>query len=126
MLLTGSFAALALTLTLVGLYGTLAYLVSQRRREFGIRLAMGATRGGIRRMVLRRGLTLIAFGVPAGCVLSLFTSRLASAFLLNVEGTDPVVLTGVAALLTAASLGATLAPARRAAAVDPLAALRAE
>jgi putative ABC transport system permease protein len=126
MLLIGSFAGLAATLTLVGLYGTLAYLVSQRQREIGIRLAIGATRGGIRGMVFRQGLALIAFGVPAGCVLSLFTSRFASAFLLNVEGTDPLVLAGVAALLTVTSLAAMLGPAQRAAAVDPLAALRAD
>jgi putative ABC transport system permease protein len=126
MLLIGSFAGLALTLTLVGLYGTLAYLVSQRQREFGIRLAMGATRGGIRRMVFRQGLVLIACGVPAGIILSLFTSRVASAFLLNVPGSDPLLLAGVAALLTAASLAAMLGPAQRAAGVEPLAALRAD
>jgi putative ABC transport system permease protein len=126
MLLIGSFAGLALTLTLVGLYGTLAYLVSQRQREFGIRLAIGATRGGIRRMVFQQGLALIACGVPAGCVLSLFTSRFASAALLNMEGADPLVLAGVAALLTVTSLAAMLGPAQRAAAVDPLAALRAD
>jgi putative ABC transport system permease protein len=126
MLLIGSFAGLALTLTLVGLYGTLAYLVSQRQREFGIRLAMGATRGCIRRMVFRQGLALIACGVPAGIVLSLFTSRFASAFLLNVPGSDPMVLGGVAALLTVTSLAAMLGPAQRAAGVEPLAALRAD
>ena len=125
-LLIGSFAGLALALTLVGLYGTLAYLVSQRQREFGIRLAMGATGGGIRRMVFRQGLTLIACGVPAGVVLSLFTSRAASAVLLNVQGPDSMVLTGVAALLTVTSLVAMLGPARRAANVEPLAALRAD
>jgi ABC-type antimicrobial peptide transport system permease subunit len=125
-LLIGSFAGLALTLTLVGLYGTLAYLVSQRQREFGIRLAMGATRGGIRRMVFRQGLALIACGLPAGIVLSLFTSRFASAFLVNVQGADPLLLAGVAALLTLTSLAAMLGPARRAANVEPLAALRAD
>ena len=126
MLLIGSFAGVALTLTLVGLYGTLAYLVSPRQREFGIRLAMGATRGGIRRMVFRQGLALIACGVPAGIVLSLFTSRFAAAFLLNVEGSDPMVLAGVAALLTVTSLAAMLGPPQRAAGVEPLAALRAD
>jgi putative ABC transport system permease protein len=126
MLLIGSFAGLALTLTLVGLYGTLAYLVSQRQREFGIRLAMGATRGCIRRMVFRQGLALIAYGVPAGIVLSLFTSRFASAFLLNVQGSDPLVLAGVASLVTVTSLAAMLDPAQRAAGVEPLAALRAD
>ena len=126
MLLIGSFAGLALTLTLVGLYGTLAYLVSQRQREFGIRLAIGATRGCIRRMVFRQGLVLIACGVPAGIVLSLFTSRFASAFLLNVQGADPLVLAGVASLVTVTSLAAMLDPAQRAAGVEPLAALRAD
>jgi putative ABC transport system permease protein len=126
MLLIGSFAGLALTLTLVGLYGTLAYLVSQRQREFGIRLAMGATRGCIRRMVFRQGFALIACGVPAGIVLSLFTSRFASTLLLNVQGSDPMVLAGVAAILTVTSLAAMLGPAQRAAGVEPLAALRAD
>jgi putative ABC transport system permease protein len=126
MLLIGSFAALALTLTIVGLYGTLAYLVSQRRREFGIRLAMGATRAGIRRMVFRQGLALIAIGIPAGSVLSLFTSRFASALLVDVQGADPLVLASVAALLTMTSLAAMLGPAQRAAGVEPLSALRAE
>jgi len=126
MLLIGSFAALALTLTLIGLYGTLAYLVSQRQREFGIRLAMGATRGRIRRMVFQQGLVLIACGVPAGIVLSLFTSRFASAFLWNLQGSDPLVLSAVAVLLTATSLAAMLGPAQRAASVEPLAALRAD
>jgi ABC-type antimicrobial peptide transport system permease subunit len=126
MLLIGSFAALALTLTIVGLYGTLAYLVSQRRREFGIRLAMGATRAGIRRMVFRQGLALIAVGIPAGSVLSLFTSRFASALLVDVQGADPLVLASVAALLTMTSLAAMLGPAQRAAGVEPLSALRAE
>ena len=126
MLLIGSFAALALTLTLVGLYGTLAYLVSQRQREFGIRLAMGATRSGIRRLVFRQGLALIACGVAAGIILSLFTSRFASAFLLNVQGFDPLVLAGVASLVTVTSLAAMLHPAQRAAGVEPLTALRAD
>jgi hypothetical protein len=126
MLLIGSFAGLALTLTLVGLYGTLAYLVSQRQREFGIRLAMGATGGMIRGMVFRQGLALVACGIPVGVVLSLFTSRFASALLLNVRGSDPLVLASVAALLALTSLGAMLGPAQRAAGVEPLAALRAE
>jgi putative ABC transport system permease protein len=125
-LLIGSFAGLALTLTLVGLYGTLAFLVSQRQREFGIRLAMGATRGVIRVMVFRQGLVMIAGGVLAGCVLSLFTSRVASAFLLNIERPDPLVIAGVAALLTVTALAAMLGPAQRAARVEPLAALRAD
>jgi len=126
MLLIGSFAALGLALTLVGLYGTLAYLVSQRQREFGIRVAMGASRGAIRGMVLRQGLALIACGIPTGILLSWFTSRSAAALLLNVRTSDPLVLAGVAALLTLTSLAAMLGPARRAAGVEPLVALRAD
>ena len=126
MLLIGSFAALGLALTLVGLYGTLAYLVSQRLREFGIRVAMGASRGAIRGMVLRQGLALIACGIPTGILLSWFTSRSAAALLLNVRTSDPLVLAGVAALLTLTSLAAMLGPARRAAGVEPLVALRAD
>jgi ABC-type antimicrobial peptide transport system permease subunit len=124
MLLIGSFAGLALLLTLVGLYGTLAYLVSQRQREFGIRLAVGATRATIRRMILRQGLALVAIGVPLGLIASLFTTRLGSALLLEVPATDPVVMAGVAALLTLTSLAAMLGPAQRAARADPLAVIR--
>jgi putative ABC transport system permease protein len=126
MLLIGSFAGLALTLTLVGLYGTLAYLVSQRQREFGIRIAMGATRGTIRRMVLGQGLALMACGIPAGIALSLLTSRFAAALLPNLGGPDPLALAAVAALLVLTSVAAILGPAHRAAGVEPLDALRAE
>jgi putative ABC transport system permease protein len=126
MLLIGSFAALALTLTLVGLYGTLAYLVTQRRREIGIRLAVGATRREIRQMVLRQGAALIAIGIPLGLFASLFTSRLASVLLLEVRPADPLLLAAIAVLLTLASLAAILIPAIRAARIEPLVALRAD
>jgi putative ABC transport system permease protein len=125
MLLIGSFAGLALMLTLVGVYGTLSYLVSQRQREFGIRLAMGATRGAIRRMVFRQGLALVALGIPLGAILSLFTSRFASAVLLDIRANDPVVTVSVAVLLAVTSLVAMLVPAQRAAGVEPVVALRA-
>jgi len=125
MLLIGSFAALASTLTIVGLYATVAYLVAQRRREIGIRLAMGATRGDIRRMVLRQSAALIAAGIAVGAVGSLLTSRLASALLVDLGSVDPVLIAMAAALLTIASLAAVLVPARRAASVEPFMALRA-
>jgi putative ABC transport system permease protein len=126
MLLIGSFAALASTLTLIGLYATVAYLVAQRRREIGIRLAIGATRGDIGRMVLRQGATLVAAGIAMGAVGSLLTSRLASALLVNVGSADPILVGMAAALLTVASLTAVLVPTRRAAAVEPSTALRAQ
>jgi putative ABC transport system permease protein len=98
----------------------------QRQREFGIRIALGATRGTIRRMVLGQGLAMLACGVTAGVLLSLFTSRIASALLLNLRGPDPLVLAAVVALLALTSIAAMLRPAHRAARVEPVSALRAE
>ncbi len=126
MVLIGSFASLALILTLVGVYGTLAYIVAQRRREIGIRLAIGARRRDIRKMVLRQGAALIAIGIPLGLVVSLFTSRLARAVVVDVQPANPLVLVSVAVLLATASFIAVLVPANRAARVEPLDALRAE
>jgi putative ABC transport system permease protein len=126
MLLIGSFAALASTLTLVGLYATVAYLAAQRRREIGIRLAMGATGSDIRRMVLRQGAALVAAGIAIGAVGSVLSSRLASALLVDLGSLDPLLVGVAAALLTIASLAAVLVPAQRAAAVEPLMALRAD
>jgi putative ABC transport system permease protein len=126
MLLIGSFACLAAMLTLIGLYGTLAYMVSERRREFGIRLALGATAGDIRRMVLRQGAAIVAIGTPIGLGASLFTSRLASALVSDLRPPDAVVLAFVAGLLASLSLVATLIPAQRAARIEPLVAIRAE
>jgi len=124
MLLIGTFAAVASTLTLVGLYATLAYLVAQRRREIGIRLAIGATRRDIRGLVVRQGAALVAIGVAAGMLGSVVTFRLASAFLVELGSPDLAVRVGAAALLSAASLFAVLVPATRAARVEPLTALR--
>jgi putative ABC transport system permease protein len=124
MLLIGAFAALASALTLVGLYATLAYLVAQRRREIGIRLAMGATRRDIRTLVLRQGALLVAIGIAAGILGSVATSRLASALVVELGAPDPVVRAAAAALLTVAAFAAVLIPANRASRVEPLIALR--
>ncbi len=126
MLLIGSFAAFALLLTLVGLYGTVAYLVSQRRREIGIRLAVGATRRDIRRLVLRQGGALIAAGVPLGLFVSLFTSRIASTVFLEVKGGNPILLVAVGLLVALAALLAVLVPAIRATHIDPARTLTAQ
>jgi len=126
MLLIGAFAAFATVLTMVGLYGTLSYLVTRREREFGIRLAVGATRRDIGRMVLRQAARLIVLGIALGLFASLFTWRLASSLVVDVRAADPMVLAGVAALLSLASLGAVLLPTSRATRVEPLVALRGE
>jgi putative ABC transport system permease protein len=126
MLLIGSFSLMAVVLTLVGLYGTLAYLVSRRRREIGIRLAVGATPAAIRHLVLRQGVVLIAVGIPIGLLASRFTSRLASSLLVQIDPSDPPVLASVAVALTVAALAAVLVPAIRASRVEPLTTLRGE
>jgi putative ABC transport system permease protein len=126
LLVIAAFAAVALVLSIVGLYGTLAYLVSQRRHEIGIRLALGATRGDIVRMVMRQGAEMIAAGMVCGLATALMTSRLAARLLFEVKPGDPLVFGGVLVLLTLASIAAILLPARRAARVEPLTALRAE
>ena len=102
-------------LTLVGLHGILAYLVAQRQREIGIRMAMGATPRDVRQMVLVQGIALVAIGIPLGLVASLFTSRLASTLLVDIQKTDPLLHALIAALLTVVSLVAMLIPANRAA-----------
>ena len=126
MLLIGSFAVMAAVLTLVGLYGTLAYLVTRRQREIGIRLAVGATRSQIRRLVIRQGAVLVAVGIPIGLVASLFTARLASSLLFEVRPADPLVLASVTIVLAAGSFAAVLVPAIRATRVEPLTTLRGE
>ena len=126
MLLIGAFAGLALLLTLVGLYGTLAYLVAQRRREIGIRLAVGATPREVRRMVLRQGAALIAIGIPLGLAASMFTSRFASTLVVGGRSADPLLHAASAALLALAAFAAMFVPANRAARIEPLVVLQGE
>ncbi len=124
--LIGSFAAIALLMVLAGLYGVLSQLVGQRRREIGVRMALGATRGSILRLILRQGAVLILAGLFAGVVASLAGGRLMAGFLFGVRPTDAWTYVAVAVLLAAVGLGAALVPARRAANVDPMVALRHE
>jgi hypothetical protein len=126
MLLISAFAGLAVMLTLIGLYGTLAYVVAQRRREIGIRLAVGATPRDVRWMVLRQGAALIAIGIPLGLAASMFTSRLASTLVVGVQAADPLLHAASAALLALAALAAMLVPASRAARIEPLVVLQGE
>jgi predicted permease len=120
------FAGLALTLAAVGLYGVLSYAVTLRRRELGIRAALGASRSDLLRLVVRQGLGATAAGLAIGVPLSLAASRLMRSLLFGVEPTDIVSFAGAAAALLVVALAACLVPARRAAASDPSAALAAE
>ena len=124
--LSSGFAALAILLAAVGLYGTLAYTVNRRTREIGVRLAFGARRDTILRMVVGDALRLAAIALVVGVPLSLAVGYSLRAFLFGVTPTDPAALAGACLVLTIASLLAAYLPARRAAAVDPIVALRCE
>jgi putative ABC transport system permease protein len=124
MVLVGMFAALALTLALIGAYGVTSYLVSQRTREIGIRMALGADSRRVARSIVGEGLRVAAIGVLAGLIIALFTTRLAAGLLYGVSPRDPVTLGAVVVTLLAVSAIANYLPARRAARVDPLTALR--
>jgi len=125
-LLLGIFAALAFVLTTIGLYGVISYSVVQRTREMGIRIALGAQRGSISRMVLREGALLTLIGVGAGLLASLFAVGLIRGLLYGIGATDPATFIAVPLLLMAVALLASYIPARRATRVDPLVALRYE
>jgi ABC-type antimicrobial peptide transport system permease subunit len=118
------FSILALLLSGVGIYGVLAYSVTERTREIGIRMALGAAKTDIARMVLHRSLTLVTAGVGLGLAGAVAVTRVLGAFLFEVKPTDPATFVMVATLLAVVALLAGLLPARRAARVDPLVALR--
>jgi ABC-type antimicrobial peptide transport system permease subunit len=120
------FAGVALMLATSGLYGVLAYAVTQRTQEMGIRMALGADRSRIVGMMLRQGLQLAAVGIGLGALGALATTRVLSAMLFGVGERDPVTFAGVALLLGAVAVVASWLPARRAAGVDPVVALRSE
>jgi predicted permease len=117
-------ASVALLLGLVGIYGVIAYIATQRTREIGIRMALGAQTRDVRRLFLRHGLSLTAAGIAIGIAISLALTRLMSALLFGVSPTDPATYIAVSVGLAAISLLATWLPARRASRIDPLAALR--
>jgi putative ABC transport system permease protein len=126
MLVLGIFAAVALTLAAIGIYGVLSYTVTQRTAELGIRMALGADPGGLRRLVVGGGLALASTGVAVGLVGAWILSRMLESLLFGVAPTDPAVFATVAALLLAVAALASYLPARRAARVDPMVALRTE
>jgi putative ABC transport system permease protein len=116
----------ALFLAAIGLYGVMAFNVSRRTREIGVRMALGAQPGGVVRMILRQGLIQLAIGVLIGTLGAFFLSGLLEMLLFEVAPTDPVVFGGTLAVLIASGVAASLIPARRATRVDPMVALRYE
>ena len=126
MTLLGAFAALALLLASIGLYGVLSYAVTQRSREIGLRMALGATSRGVLGMVIGRGLALTGAGVAIGLVLAAAGTRAMKTLLYGVDAIDPATFAGVAALLAVIAVLACWIPARRASRLDPIVVLREE
>jgi putative ABC transport system permease protein len=126
LVLVGAASAIALLLGTVGLYSVIAYVAALRTPEMGIRIALGAEPRAISRMVSRQGTTLAIFGIAIGLAGAVALTRFLATLLFEVSPTDPVILIGAAALLLAVAATASWLPARRAAAVDPAAALKME
>ena len=124
--LVSALGLIGLLLTIVGLYGFLAFRVTQRKREIGIRMALGASRGATALLVLRDTVKLPAIGLGFGLVFAILATRLERSVLFGVHPLDPVSLLAAFTLLTVAALGASWLPARRAASIEPMQALRSE
>jgi ABC-type antimicrobial peptide transport system permease subunit len=122
--LLGIFAALALALAAIGTYGILSYSVSERTKEIGIHMALGATRGSVLGMILGQGLRLTIVGLAAGLLASVGLTRLLQAQLFNVKPTDPATLTAVTVFIAVVAAIACYVPAQRATRVDPMVTLR--
>jgi putative ABC transport system permease protein len=124
--LSGFFGALAVVLAMIGLYGVMSYTVAERTSEIGIRMALGAQRADVTAMILRKAATLLVAGLAVGAGLSLAAASAASALLFGLKPRDPVTLAIAASVLAAVAMGASYLPARRAAALDPIASLKNE
>jgi putative ABC transport system permease protein len=123
-MLVGVFAGAALMLAAVGIYGVIAYSVAQRTREIGLRIALGAKRNAVLGLVVREGMTVSAAGIAAGVACGLVLGRVLSSLVFGVDVRDPAIYAAVALLLSLVALAASAIPARRAALVDPMIALR--
>jgi putative ABC transport system permease protein len=124
MVLFGIFAALAMILAAVGIYGIMSYSVSQRRQEIGIRIALGATSQDVIRLIVRHGMLLAGIGVAIGLGAALAATRVMSTMLFAVSAMDPLIFVLIPMLLAVVALLACFVPARRATKVDPITALR--
>jgi putative ABC transport system permease protein len=123
---TGAVGLAGLLLAAVGLYGIVAFSVSRRIREIGVRVALGADRRSVLRLILREGLALAAAGVLLGLALAAVATRLLSSLLFGISPLDPITFAATSAILVATALAASYIPARRAAGTDPMESLRAE
>jgi len=123
-ILLGSFAGMALLLALIGIYGVIAYAVAQRTQEVGIRRALGAQQGDILRLVMRQGFVPTVTGIVIGLIGAAVLTRVMTTVLFQVSATDPATFAGVAALFLVVALAASYIPARRAARIEPMSALR--
>jgi len=123
-LLLGLFAGIAVCLAMAGVYGVVAYTVGQRANEIGLRMALGANTADVLRLILRQGMALTGIGLAVGLVAAVAATRLVASMLFEVKPGDPATYAGVAALIAVVSLAASYIPARRAARVDPVSALR--
>jgi ABC-type antimicrobial peptide transport system permease subunit len=122
--LLGSFAAMALLLALIGIYGVIAYSVAQRTQEVGIRRALGAQQGDILRLVMVQGFVLAIAGISLGLGGAFAVTRVIGTLLFQISATDPLTFAGVSVMFVAIALAATYIPARRATRIDPMTALR--
>ena len=120
------FGCLALLIAAIGVYGVLSYMVNQRTREIGVRMALGAQRSGVLRLVVREGMVVAVAGIAAGLMVALLVSRVLSSLLYGIPARDPATFAGVAIMLASVALAACIAPALRASRVDPIVALRYE